>query len=210
MSKAIFAESLYKTRTAALKTHYSASVAGKIALACGAACLTGLAAQLKITLPWTPVPVTGQTLAVLVFGILLGRWWGGLSQAIYLAVGVAGVPWFSGWSGGLQAFWGPSGGYLLGFILAALFLGYFGDKYYREKCAIPITALMLFANFILIYIPGLFVLGIYLYVIRGSVPALSELFQLGALPFLFGDAIKILAAISIARLFLPGKAATRK
>ncbi len=203
MSKAILAESLLKTRTAAIRTHNETSLAGKIAFAFGAACLTGLAAQLKVYLPWTPVPVTGQTLAVLLCGILMGKWWGGLSQAIYVAVGVAGVPWFSGWSGGAQALIGPTGGYLFGFVIAALFLGYFSNKYYRAKCRIPVGALLFFADFVLIYIPGLIILGTYYYVIRGSAPSVVELIELGFLPFVLGDIIKILAATSIARLFLP-------
>jgi len=87
------------------------------------ACVTGLLAQIKISLPWTPVPITGQTFAVLLTGVLLGRWWGGISQVIYVVMGVVGIPWFAGLSGGYSALIGPSGGYIIGFILAALFLG---------------------------------------------------------------------------------------
>ena len=206
MSKAILAESLFKVRSTILKRHYNATLAEKIALAFGAACLTGLAAQVRVILPWTPVPVTGQTFTVLLFGFLLGRWWGGLSQAVYLAVGAAGVPWFSGGTGGLQALLGPSAGYLLGFVLAAFFLGHCRDRYYGAKSVIPITVLMFFANFILIHIPGLIVLGIYYYVTQGSVSAVTDLIKLGTLPFLLGDAVKILVAASIAKVLLPNNA----
>ncbi len=68
------------------------------------ACITGVLAQIVIPLPWTPVPVTGQTLAVLFAGIVLGRYWGGISMALYLAIGLLGVPWFTGMTGGYSVF----------------------------------------------------------------------------------------------------------
>jgi len=75
------------------------------------ACLTGILAQARIYLPWTPVPITGQTIAVILAGILLGKCWGSISMAIYGIMGIAGIPWLSGATSG----WGPTSGYLLGF-----------------------------------------------------------------------------------------------
>ena len=71
-------------------------------------------------------------------------------MAIYGGLGAAGVPWLTGWSSGL----GATGGYLIGFILAALFLGHFTDTYIRSRSFLSMLALMLFANFVLVYVPG--------------------------------------------------------
>ncbi|MFA4991708.1 MAG: biotin transporter BioY, partial [Candidatus Omnitrophota bacterium] len=101
-----------------LKRAREVSIANKFILAFGMAGLTGILAQLRIMLPWTPVPITGQTLAVLLAGVLLGRSWGGISQVIYVVLGVAGIPWFNGFAGGYGVLLTPSGGYLLGFILS--------------------------------------------------------------------------------------------
>ena len=132
------------------RLRYELSVPKKLALAVSIACLTGLVAQIRVLLPWSPVPVTGQTFAVLLAAVLLGRWWGGISMAIYGGLGAAGLPWFSGWSGGVGYLAGPTGGYIIGFILAALFLGHFTDKYIRSRSFFSMLGLMLFANFVLI------------------------------------------------------------
>ena len=87
-----------------------------LALIAGGAAFVGLSAQVIIPLPFTPVPLTLQTFAVLLVGAALGSWRGMASMVLYAAVGTAGVPWFSGGSSG----WGgASYGYILGFILAA-------------------------------------------------------------------------------------------
>ncbi len=96
-------------------------VAGMLLASFAGACLTGLLAQARI--PLWPVPVTGQVLAVLICGALLGSGYGTLSQAIYIVLGAAGVPWFAGGIGGMAVIMGPTGGYLVGFAVAALFLG---------------------------------------------------------------------------------------
>jgi len=64
----------------------------KLALSFAVAALTGVLAQIKFYLPGTPVPVTGQTFAVLISGVALGAWWGGVSQLLYIVLGIAGVP----------------------------------------------------------------------------------------------------------------------
>jgi len=91
---------------------------------CGAV-LTALLAQIKLPLPFTPVPVTGQVLAVLVCGALLGGGYGLLSQVMYVSLGVAGVPWFAGFTAGGAVLMGVTGGYMVGFMVAAFFLGSF-------------------------------------------------------------------------------------
>ncbi|MBA7558290.1 hypothetical protein ES705_51088 [subsurface metagenome] len=157
-------------------------------------------------LPWSPVPVTGQTLAVLLAGVLLGRWWGGISLAIYAGLGIAGVPWFAGWGSGLGYLAGPTGGYIIGFILAALFLGHFTDTYIRSRSFLSMLALMLFANFILIYIPGLFQLGLWLNLVKGEPVTFTTLLSMGALPFIAGDITKAVIAAAIARGVTPKSA----
>ncbi len=183
----------------AFRWRYELSIPKKVALATGMAVLTGLLAQARFPLPWSPVPITGQTFAVLLAGVALGRWWGGISLAIYAALGVAGVPWFTGWSGGLGHLAGPTGGYIIGFILAALFLGYFTDRYIRSRSFLSMLGLMLFANFILIYVPGLLQLGLWLNLVKGTPVTITSLLTMGAIPFIAGDLTKAILAASIAR-----------
>jgi len=182
---------------------YELSVPKKLALALGMACLTGLLAQIRIMLPWSPVPVTGQTFAVLLAGVLLGRRWGGISLAIYGGLGATGLPWFSGWSGGVGYLAGPTGGYIIGFILAALFLGHFTDKYVRSRSFFSMLGLMLFANFILIYVPGLLQLGLWVNLVNGEPVTLATLLGMGAVPFIAGDVTKAIIAAAIARGVTP-------
>ena len=185
---------------------YGLSIPMKLSLALGMACLVGLMAQARFVLPWSPVPVTGQTLAVLLAGVLLGRWWGGISMALYVGLGIAGVPWFQGLNGGLSYLAGPTGGYIVGFILAAFFLGYFTDKYVRSRSFLSMLGLMLFANFILIYIPGLLQLGLWFNLVQGEPASFSALLGMGLVPFIAGDITKAVIAAAIARGVTPKRA----
>ena len=195
-----------RTKYDVFRWRYELSIPKKLTLALGLACLTGLIAQIRIILPWSPVPVTGQTFAVLITGVLLGRWWGGISLAIYAGLGIAGVPWFAGWGSGLGYLAGPTGGYIIGFILAALFLGHFTDTYIRSRSFLSMLALMLFANFILIYTPGLLQLGLWLNLVKGEPVTFTTLLSLGALPFIAGDITKAVMAAAIARGVTPKSA----
>ena len=176
----------------------SLTITKKIALALTMACVTGLSAQVRIPLPWTPVPITMQTFFVLIAGVLLGRRWGGVSQIIYVGFGILGIPWFAG-----SSILGPTGGYLFGFILAAFFLGYVVDKYRHLRNFIPILFLMFFACFFLIYIPGLIHLGFYFYLIKGSFPGFIPILSMGFFPFIPGALIKISLAAAVAATILP-------
>jgi biotin transport system substrate-specific component len=191
-----------RTKYELFRWRYELSLPKKLALAIGIAGLTGLLAQARIPLPWSPVPVTGQTFAALLAGVLLGRWWGGISLALYAGLGVAGIPWFSGWAGGVGHLAGPTGGYLIGFILAALFMGYFTDTYIRSRSFLSMLALMLFANFVLIYVPGLFQLGLWLRSV-GEPLTFTTLLRMGAIPFIPGDITKAVMAAAIARGITP-------
>jgi biotin transport system substrate-specific component len=179
------------------------SLAQKLALSLAMAALTGLMAQLRVPLPWTPVPLTGQTFAVLLSGVLLGQWWGGASMAMYLGLGAIGLPWFTGWSGGLSHLAGPTGGYAIGFILAALFLGYMTDRFARARALPGLLALMLFANFALIYIPGVLQFKLWLNLVQGKTTSLLTVLNLSVVPFIAGDIIKIVLAAIAARGIAP-------
>jgi len=192
-----------QTRLDVFKWRYELSIPRKLALALGVAALVGLLAQLRIQLPWSPVPITGQTLGVLLAGVLLGKWWGGISLSIYAGLGLAGLPWFQNFSGGLAYMSGPTGGYIVGFILAALFLGYFTDKYIRSRSFLVILGLMLFASLILVYVPGLLQLGLWLNLVKGQPATFNELLTMGAIPFIAGDITKAVAAALIARGITP-------
>lgn len=192
-----------QTRLNIFRWRCESSLPMKLALALGMAALTGLLAQVRFYLPWTPVPLTGQTLAVLLAGVALGKWWGGISMTFYVVLGMAGLPWFQGFNGGLAYLAGPTGGYVIGFILAALFLGYFTDKYIKSRRLMSMLGLMLFASLILIYIPGLLQLGLWLSLVKGEPASLSGLLMMGAVPFIAGDVTKAVTAALIARGITP-------
>ena len=191
-----------RTKYDIFRWRYQLSIPWKLVLALGIAGLTGLLAQVRLPILWSPVPVTGQTFAVLLAGVLLGRWWGGVSITIYAGLGFAGLPWFSGWSSGL----GATGGYIIGFILAALFLGYFTDKYIRARGFLSMLGLMLLANFVLIYIPGLIWLGLWLKMVSGTPATVATVVTMGAIPFIAGDIIKAILAAATAKGITPKSA----
>jgi biotin transport system substrate-specific component len=199
----ITVENYFRKRYSLYKWRSETSLINKVILAFFMACVTGIMAQLVIPLPWTPVPVTAQTFAVLMAGVLLGRWWGGISQIIYLIVGLLGVHWFSGLTGGYTVLFGATGGYLVGFILVALFLGYFSDRNVQARKFRPMLGLMLFANFAIIYIPGLLGLGLWMYLINGTFPGILTLLSMGLLPFLVGDLFKIGGAAALTKMVTP-------
>lgn len=185
------------------KYRYGATLAEKAALALGFAALTGVAAQLKVYLPFTPVPITLQTFAVVLAGIALGARWGGASQAIYATLGAAGVPWFAGLSGGLGSIFGPTGGYIVGFVFAAVFIGNLTDRYRGARRIPALIGLLLIANFVVIYGIGLPWLFGWLTVANGSMPSLMELLTMGLFPFIAGDIVKVLGAAAVAKAALP-------
>lgn len=115
-------------------------------------------------------------------------------MAFYAGAGAMGMPWFNGWSGGIGHLAGPTGGYIIGFILAALFVGHLTDKYVKARRFLPMLGLMLTANFVLIYIPGLLQLYLWLNLVSGSTVSVYAVLGMGLLPFIAGDIIKAVAA----------------
>jgi len=180
------------------KRRYELSFINKIILALSFACLTGLLAQLRFYIPGTPVPVTGQVFGVILAGVLMGTW-GGISQVMYIGIGAAGVPWFAGLNGGIGYIVGPTGGYLIGFILAAFFIGLIVDRYLKSRKFFSMMLLMLFSTFVLIYIPGL----IYLYIYTGTILGVTELLTMCVLPFIAADFVKAVVAAGIATSITP-------
>jgi biotin transport system substrate-specific component len=169
------------------------------------ALFTGILAQIRIFIPGLPVPVTGQVFGVFIAAIILGTW-GGISQIMYFGLGMAGIPWFAGFNGGLSYIMGPTGGYILGFIFAAFFIGYVIDRSVKFRRLSPMLFLMLFATFVLIYIPGL----IHFYIWSNGVFGLGELFVMCVLPFIAADVLKAIIAAFIATSITPKRAYGRE
>jgi biotin transport system substrate-specific component len=172
------------------------SIAKKAALAFGMAALTGLAAQVRLPLPFTPVPITGQTFAVLLAGVMLGGFYGGLSQVIYVGLGAGGVPWFAGLSGGFGILTGATGGYLAGFIVAAALIGFVCDRCPGARRFWPQLGLMAVGS-VIIYACGAF------YLSRVIHSSLARTLELGVWPFVPGDAVKAFAAACLSTALLP-------
>ncbi|HUU78086.1 MAG TPA: biotin transporter BioY [candidate division Zixibacteria bacterium] len=164
----------------------------KISLAFITACLTGLFAQIKIYLPWTPIPITLQTLAVLGSGIFLGAFYGSLSQYIYLIFGIIGIPWFTGKNAGISVLFGASGGYLIGFIIASYLTGIVVEKLLKNQQSLRKTlVLLLTVNFVVIYTFGLIFLYLWFTIITDTSISFRKLLEQGMFPFIIGDLLKI-------------------
>ena len=156
------------------------------------AALTALAAQVSLPVPGSPVPVTGQTFAVLLAGAALGPARGVASQALYLVLGAVGLPVFAGAAHGSGVIFGASGGYLLGFLAAAALVGW-GARRGADRS--PARTLLLFAlASLVIYAIG----TTWLCVDTGM--SLSAGIAAGVTPFIPGDIAKALLAAGL----LPG------
>ena len=147
----------------------------------------------KIQVPFYPVPITMQTFVVLVVGMAFGWRLGAATVLLYLAEGALGLPVFAGTPErgiGLAYMVGPTGGYLLGFLVAAAAVGWLGQRGWDRRIATTLAA-MAFGTAI-IYVPGLIWLGV-------AIGWDKPVFELGLWPFLPGDALKI----ALAALVLP-------
>lgn len=150
------------------------------------ALITAAAAQITIPLPWTPVPLTGTTFAVLLAGATLGWRAGGASQLLYVGLGALGLPFYQGGASGWTYATGATGGYLVGFVVAAAVVGYLAERGQDRSLATSVPAML--AGTAVIYVFGVVWLG---HVIAAdAVTALEK----GMLPFIIGDGLKLLAA----------------
>ena len=153
----------------------------------GATLLIALSAQVRVPLPFSPVPVTGQTFIVLLLSALLGVRRGTSAALIYVMLGVIGLPVFAGGNGGPLVLLGPTGGYLLGFVVAAYVTGWLIEREPHRR-AIPVFLALLLGD-LTIYACGLPWLAIF---VGGE-----RVLALGFLPFLVGDLAKIVSATAL-------------
>jgi biotin transport system substrate-specific component len=167
-----------------------------IALVIGAAALVGVLAQVSIHLSFTPVPITGQTLGVLLSGAALGWKRGALAMGLYGLAGLVGVPWFAGHTHGYV---GASFGYVVGFVLAAAVCGFLAERSADRKLVRSVPAMAI--GEVVMYTVGVVWLGLSLHV------GPSKAIALGLTPFLAGDAMK--AALAAALLPTVWKLVTR-
>jgi biotin transport system substrate-specific component len=151
----------------------------------GGSLTIGLCAQIAFWLPFSPVPVTGQTFAVLLLAALLGARRGSLSVIAYILEATAGLPFFALGRSGVAVLLGPTGGYLVGFIAASYIIGRLAERRWDRQ--IWTTLLAMVCGSIVIYICGLIRLSYFVGFSR-------HLLIQGLYPFIFGDIAKILLA----------------
>ena len=151
--------------------------------------LIAFAAQFYFPLPFSPVPITGQTFAVLLLAALYGHNRGGLTVLTYLILGIAGRPVFASGTFGIATIIGPTGGYLVGFLPAAYIVGFLSKKGWDRKVWTTATS-MIIGN-VVIYLVGTTWLSRFV--------GWDNVLQTGLIPFLIGDGAKIV----LATLLLP-------
>jgi biotin transport system substrate-specific component len=148
-----------------------------------------LAAQIEIHLGFTPVPITLQTFAVLLVGATLGSLLGVAALALYLLVGMLGAPVYAGGEGGWEWIEGVTGGYLVGFVLAAGVAGLLAERQWDRRLATAVTALL--TGNILVYVLGLPWLA------HVADLGWQETFEQGLYPFVVGDLAKLYLAAAL-------------
>ncbi|HEY0384433.1 MAG TPA: biotin transporter BioY [Pyrinomonadaceae bacterium] len=150
--------------------------------------LTALGAQVAIPLPWTPVPVTAQTFVVLLAGALLGSRLGALAMVAYLIEGASGLPFFAAGGAGLQRLLlSPTSGYLLSYPAAAFVVGLLAERGWDRRFVTAALAMAVGSAIIL--------LSGWAWIARFTGPATA--WTAGVVPFLIGDAVKIMLAASV-------------
>ena len=182
MSTYAKAETLVAAAVAPLDTLKSAALVIAFSL------LTAAAAQVVVPLPWTPVPLTGQTFAVLLTGALLGPRLGALAMLAYLAEGAAGLPFFSGGAGGYAHLSGATAGYLLAFPAAAYVTGLLAERGWDRRFLTAAAAMGLGS---LVILAGGWA---WLTALSGDA---AQALRLGVGWFLVGDVVKIALAAAV-------------
>jgi biotin transport system substrate-specific component len=161
-------------------------------------CFTSVAAQLAVELSFTPVPVTMQTLFVVLAGVTLGARDGFYAMLAYVSLGFAGAPVFAGFSCGPAVLFGPTGGYLVSFPAAALVAGYISARLGGSRLAVFAASLCGMALILAVGVS-------YLAVLTGL--SLSRAASFGAMPFVAGEFLKaLIASLPPSRKALPGGA----
>jgi biotin transport system substrate-specific component len=157
-----------------------------ISLVLAGALLIYLTARVAIPVPGSPVPITGQTFGVLLVGGALGFRRGLIGVALYVLLGVIGLPFFAEGKGGISVIWGATGGYLVGFVIAGAVVGRLAELGWDRKIGGALGAMLLGSA--VIYAIGLPWLGLVI----GTSPA--DTIAQGLTPFIFGDALKLVLA----------------
>ena len=158
----------------------------------GFALLTALAAQISIPLGFTPVPITGQTFAVLLAGGVLGANRGALSMGLYVVLGAVGLPFYSDWTGGWTAATGATMGYLLGFVVAGFVVGHLAERGQDRRLSTSLPAFL--AGSLTVYVFGAGWLAIDLGLPLSAEAGTPSAISLGVAPFFVGDILKALLA----------------
>ena len=162
----------------------SKSLTANIVIAISGSILLALLARLSIPVPFSPVPITGQTFGILFLGAMLGSRLGTLSVITYISEGIIGLPVFAGGSAGFLSLLGPTGGYLIGFIPAGYLVGFLSEKGWTNKFTTTFITMIIGTSVI-------FIFGIsWLSVTAGFETAL----KIGLYPYLPGAAVKIVLA----------------
>lgn len=167
-----------------------------VVLVLGGALFTALCAQVVIPLGFTPVPLTGQTFAVLTVGGVLGARRAMASQALYWALGAVGLPFYASATGGWERATGATFGYFVGFVLAAGVAGWYGDRRQDRNYVMSVSGLVLAST--VIYASGALWLSHSLNIPLAQ--GKGNAIELGVSPFLVGDIIKIALAAAISPL----------
>lgn len=170
---------------------------GKISVSELLACFAGtffigLASQVKVPLPFTPVPITLQTFAIFVVVGLL-RKFGVMSVCLYFVLGLLGLPMFAGGAGGVSTLISPTAGYLIGFLVSA-YLAYLAYERFSRN-SLKLLGTWFIINLLVIHGLGVLWLGYFL-----KIYDLGKLILLGSLPFVFGDFIKVFMAICVLKI----------
>ncbi|HQV94194.1 MAG TPA: biotin transporter BioY [Anaerolineales bacterium] len=171
-----------------LSTRYFPNISSRIRdilLIVAGSLLVAALAQIEIPLPFTPVPITGQTFGVLLIGAALGSKRGAAALILYILEGGLGLPFFAGGSRGLGILTGATAGYLAGFVVAAYVVGLLAERGLERSVRTSIIPFIV--GTVIIYLFGVAWLGIFL-------KSFSKAVEFGLVPFLFGDAIKLILA----------------
>jgi len=174
-----------------------ANVTTSALLVLGGALFVALFAQISIQLPFTPVPITGQTFAVLLVAAGMGLVHGTLALVLYLAMGIVGIPVFADQQHGWDEVAGATGGYLVGFVLAGLVVGLLAERRWDRSFSSSVSA-MLTGN-VLVFLVGLVWLSVWLGD-NGLPNDLNATLENGLYPFVPGEIVKLYLAGAL----LPG------
>lgn len=168
------------------------SVARDVGLVVAVAALTALAAQVRVPVPGSPVPITGQTFAVLLGAAAVGPVRGAVAQLLYIVVGVLGVPVFTGGESGLAVMGGATGGYIVGFVLASVVVGLLARRGADRRPLGAATAFVVGSA--VIYAVGV------PWLMAATGMGVAAAVDAGVVPFVLGDVLKAVLAGAL----LPG------